>query len=58
MIRLDKPVRDLKAVEVGVSNAVTGPPSVDEVSSDGRYAVVIEMRGQRPTGKINPNVPN
>ncbi len=56
VIRLDKPVRDLKAVEVGVSNSVTGPPSVVAVSPDGRYAVVIETRGQRPAGKANPKL--
>lgn len=27
IIRLDKPVSELKAVEIGVSNSVTGPPS-------------------------------
>lgn len=56
MIRLDKPVRDLKAVEIGVSNSVTGPPSVVAVSPNGRYAVVVETRGQRPPGKANPKL--
>lgn len=56
VIRLDKPVRDLKAVEIGVSNSVTGPPSVVDVSPDGRYAVVIETRGQRPAGKVTPKL--
>ncbi|RIV18645.1 hypothetical protein DYU11_27105 [Fibrisoma montanum] len=53
VIRLDRPVRELKAVEVGVSNSVTGPPSVLDVSPDGRYAVVIETRGQRPIGNTD-----
>ena len=54
VIRLNKPVSDLKAVEIGVSNSVTGPPSVVAVTPDGRYAVVIETRGQRPVGKADP----
>ena len=43
LIRLDRPVGDLKAVEVGVSNSVTGPPSVVGVSPDGRYALTNAM---------------
>lgn len=54
VIRLDKPVRDLKAVPLGVSNSVTGPPSAVAVSPDGRYAIVVETRGQRPPGKADP----
>ena len=54
VIRLNKPVRDLKAVAIGVSNSVTGPPSVVAVTPDGRYAIVIETRGQRPVGVADP----
>ncbi|MBC7884605.1 MAG: hypothetical protein H7X99_03975 [Saprospiraceae bacterium] len=53
IIRLDKPVNALKAVAIEVSNSVTGPPSSVTVSPDGRYAIVIETRGQRPTYKPN-----
>ncbi|MFD2934354.1 lactonase family protein [Spirosoma flavum] len=54
IIQLNKPVGQLKAVEIGASNSVTGPPSSVAVSPDGRYAVVIETRGTRPVGKSDP----
>ena len=54
IIRLDRPVGQLKAVEIKASNSVTGPPSSVAVSPDGRYAVVIETRGARPLGKSDP----
>jgi DNA-binding beta-propeller fold protein YncE len=54
VIRLNRPVGELKAVEIGASNSVTGPPSSVAVSPDGRYAVVIETRGTRPVGKSDP----
>ncbi len=54
VIRLDKPVRELKAVAIEATNSVTGPPSSVAVSPDGRYAIVIETRGGRPSGKANP----
>lgn len=47
VIRLDKPVNELTAKTVEASNSVTGPPSSVAVSPDGRYAIVIETRGQR-----------
>ncbi len=50
VIRLDRPMSGLKAVEIGVRNSVTGPPSSVAVSPDGRYAIVIETRGTRPAG--------
>ena len=53
LIRLDKPVHELKVVALAASNSVTGPPSSVTVSPDGRYAVVIETRGPRPTRKPN-----
>ncbi len=53
IIRLDGPVNDLKAVTIEASNSVTGPPSSVTVSPDGRYAIVIETRGQRPINKPN-----
>lgn len=56
VIRLDKPVQNLKAVEIGVSNSVTGPPSSVAVSPDGRYAIVIETRGTRPAGVTDPRM--
>lgn len=51
IIRLDKPVNELKVVAIEASNSVTGPPSSVTVSPDGRYAIVIESRGQRPANK-------
>ena len=36
---------------VEVSNSVIGPPSSIALSRDGRYAVVIETRGQRPPNR-------
>lgn len=54
LIKLDKPVNQLKAIAIEVSNSVMGPPSSVAVSPDGRYAIVIETRGQRPTGKDDP----
>ena len=54
VIQLNKPVGQLKAVAIEASNSVTGPPSSVAVSPDGRYAVVIETRGSRPTGKPDP----
>lgn len=54
VIRLDKPLASLKVTQIGVSNSVTGPPSSVAVSPDGRYAVVIETRGIRPSGKPDP----
>ena len=56
VIRLGKPVSQLTAVAVGASNSVTGPPSSVAVSPDGRYAVVIETRGTRPTAKADPQL--
>lgn len=53
VIRLDKPSRKLRAVEVGVSNSVTGPPDSIAVTPDGKYAIVIETRKQRPAGKLD-----
>ena len=58
VIRLDKPLQDLKAVQLGVSNSVTGPPSSVAVSPDGRYAVVIETLGPRPAGQVAPLLKN
>ncbi|WP_226889763.1 hypothetical protein [Nostoc sp. MG11] len=49
IIRLDRAGRELRAIETPVSNSVTGPPAVIAVTPDGRYAIVIETRGQRPT---------
>ena len=56
VIQLNKPVSQLKAVAIGASNSVTGPPSSVAVSPDGRYAVVIETRGTRPAGKSDPRL--
>lgn len=53
IIKLDKPIQQLKAVEIGVSNSVTGPPSSVAVTPDGRYAIVIETRGSLPKGKTD-----
>jgi hypothetical protein len=53
IIRLDRLPQKLKAVEIGVSNSVTGPPSSVTVTPDGRYAIVIETRGSLPKGKSN-----
>lgn len=47
VIRLDRPGRELKAVEIPVSNSVTGPPAVIAATPDGKYAVVIETRAAR-----------
>ena len=54
VISLNKPVNKLKAVGIEVSNSVTGPPSSVSVSPDGRYAIVVESRGQRLTEKEHP----
>lgn len=51
VIRLDRPLRDLKAVEIPVSNSVTGPPASLVVTPDGRYAIVVETRKAKPIGK-------
>ena len=51
IIKLDKPIRDLKAEEIGVSNSVTGPAISVAVTPNGRYAIVIETRGSLPKGK-------
>lgn len=51
LIRLDKPLDELKVVSIQASNSVTGPPSSVTVSPDGMYAIVIETRGQRPVNK-------
>lgn len=51
VVRLDKPPRKLRAVEIGASNSVTGPPAALAVTPDGRYAIVTERLGQRPVGK-------
>lgn len=53
VIRLDRPNREMRAVEIPVTNSVTGPPASIAVTPDGRYAIVIEARGQRPA-KANP----
>ncbi|NIJ52952.1 lactonase family protein [Dyadobacter arcticus] len=53
VIRLDKAVSELKAVEIPASNSVTGPPSSVAVSPDGHYAIVIETRGGRPLSSPN-----
>ena len=53
VVRLDRPDRALRATEIPVSNSVTGPPASVAVTPDGRYAVVIEVRGPRPA-KANP----
>lgn len=55
IIRLDKTNRELRAVEISVTNSVTGPPASIAVTPDGRYALVIEARGQRPT-KADPKL--
>lgn len=47
VIRLDGRDTDYRAVEVPVSNSVTGPPSSLAITPDGRYAVVIETLGAR-----------
>ncbi len=49
VIRLDRRGQGLSAVETPVSNSVTGPPASVVASPDGRYALVIETRGQRPS---------
>lgn len=56
ILRLDKPSRDLRAVPLGVSNSVTGPPASVIVTPSGKYAIVIEVRGRRPTNKPKPKL--
>lgn len=56
IIDLSKNPSDYRAVEIGASNSVTGPPSVLAITPDGRYAFIIETRGQRPTDKANPQI--
>lgn len=53
IIRLDKLLKDLKAVEISVSNSVTGPPVSVAVTPDGRYAIVIESLGSVPKNQKN-----
>ena len=53
VINLTTPLSTLKAVEVSVSNSVTGPAISVATTLDGRYAVVIETRGSLPKGKSN-----
>ncbi len=48
VIRLDRRGQGLSAVEIPVSNSVTGPPASVVATPDGRYALVIETRGPRP----------
>ncbi len=55
IIRLDRPEREMLAVETSVSNSVIGPPAVLAVTPDGHYAIVIETRGPRPE-KADPRL--
>ena len=50
VIRLDRPLSQLRAATVPVSNSVTGPPASVAITPDGHFAVVIETRGPRPAG--------
>lgn len=54
VIPLNAPVNALQAISLEVSNSVTGPPSSVAVSPDGRFAVIIETRGQRLPDKSDP----
>ncbi len=54
IIRLDRAPSEYRAVEISISNSVTGPPVAVVVSPDGRYAVVGERLGQRPQNKTAP----
>ena len=54
VVQLNRPIRALKAVEIGVSNSVTGPPSLLAVTPNGHYAIVAERLGPRPVGKADP----
>lgn len=49
LIPLGRHLRDLKAVEVPVSNSVAGPPVALAVTPDGRYAIVVETFTPRPS---------
>ncbi|MEH2466527.1 hypothetical protein [Nostoc sp.] len=51
VIRLDRPLRELKAIEIPASNSVTGPPSALAVTPNGKYAIVIETLGRRTAGR-------
>lgn len=49
VIRLDDKAGPYRAAEVPVGNSVTGPPASVAATPDGRYAVVIETLGSRPS---------
>jgi hypothetical protein len=50
VIPLGGHVRDLRAYETEASNSVAGPPVAIAVTSDGRYALVVETFSPRPDG--------
>lgn len=50
IIPLGKPIQELKAYEVNVSNSVAGPAIAVTATSDGRYAFVVESFKARPKG--------
>ena len=52
VIRLDRPMPELRAATIPVSNSVTGPPASVAVTPDGRYALVIETRGPRSAAAL------
>ncbi len=48
VIPLDTAPQDYNAFDVDASNSVAGPPSVVDVTPDGRYAYVVETFSPRP----------
>ena len=56
VIRLGAPKRAMGTASLGVSNSVTGPPASVVVTPDGKYAIVIEVRGKRPLTKAHPKL--
>lgn len=51
VIRLDRGLEGSRVATVEVSNSVTGPPAAVAVTPDGRFAIVVETQGPRPSGK-------
>lgn len=49
VINLDRPIQKLQPIPISVSNSVTGPPAGLDVTPDGRYAIIGERLGPRPT---------
>lgn len=49
VIRLDRSPAAMKPITVEVTNSVIGPPSSIALTPDGRYAIVIETQGPRPS---------